>query len=586
MQSQIRQLLATAIYKVQEQKKLSELKDIIITVEPTKNSQHGDFASNIALTLAKELKTNPVNLAESIVAELPKSSLITKAVVAKPGFINFYLSDEAFHEIISEILQKKETFGYTDSGQGKMVMVEFVSANPTGPLHVGHGRGAAFGATISDLLKTQGYKVHREYYVNDAGRQMHVLALSIWLRYLEIDRKIPHFPESGYKGQYVNDIAVRLQVTHGEILHRPINQIFDNLPADSDEGGDKELYVDALVERAKILLGQTDYDLIFETGLNSILADIREDLEEFGVIFDEWFYESHLIKNKDVAKGIDRLTHNSHTYNKDGALWFAATSFGDEKDRVLIRTNGSTTYFASDVGYHLNKYERKFDKIIDVFGADHHGYIPRVNAFLQALQLDPKKLEILLVQFAILYRGKTKVSMSTRSGEFVTLRKLREEVGNDAARFFYIMRKNDQHLDFDLELAASQSNDNPVYYIQYAHARIASILRQSLEKDMPYDLAAGLGSLSLLTSEQEKNLLRQISRYAIILQSAALNYEPHLLAHFLRDFANDFHTYYNAHQILVPDLNLRNARVCFITAIKQLLNNGLKLLGVRAPEAM
>jgi arginyl-tRNA synthetase len=595
MQQQIKQLLSLTIKKLQTEGKLQGNSLPTINVEPTKSSKHGDFASNVAMLLGKEQKCNPLSIAEAIAAEIPVvqqsgkpkcTGYIEKVEVAKPGFINFYLTDKASHEMIAAILQQRENFAHTDIGKNKMVMVEFVSANPTGPLHVGHGRGAAFGATIAELLKTQGFRVHREYYVNDAGRQMHVLALSVWLRYLELDREIPHFPDSGYKGLYIKDIATRLKAEYGEVLHRPLNFIFENLPADSHDGGDKEFYVDALVERAQSLLGKDHYHIIFQAGIDAILADIREDLEEFGVVFDEWFFESHLIKSQEVQKGIEIIAHHGYTYKKDGALWFRATDFGDEKDRVLVRSNGQTTYFASDIGYHLNKYERGFDKIIDIFGADHHGYMPRVKAFLEALKLDTKKLEILLVQFAILYRGKEKVSMSTRSGEFVTLRKLREEVGNDAARFFYIMRKNDQHLDFDLELAKSQSSDNPIYYIQYAHARIASVLRQAEEKNLPYDIENGLSKLHLLSTEHEKNLLRQISRYAIILQDAALNYEPHLLAHYLYNLANDFHTYYNAEQFLVADEALRDTRLCFIVAIKQLLNNGLSLLGVSSPETM
>lgn len=586
MQQKIKQLLNAAITKLQDEHKLPE--DLLATVnlEPTKNSDHGDFASNIAMLIAKEIKSNPMSIAEAIVAELPTSVYIENVAIAKPGFINFFLTIHAFQETVAAILTAKETYAHTNEGKNKMVMVEFVSANPTGPLHVGHGRGAAFGAATADLLATQGFKVHREYYVNDAGRQMHVLAVSIWLRYLELDRELPHFPTSAYHGTYINEIAIRLKTEYGTAFHRPIELIFQDLPVDEPNGGDKEFYIDALIERAKYLLEDKDYQIIFQTGITTILADIRQDLEEFGVVFNEWFHESHLIQNHDVSKGIAKIKANGYTYEKDGALWFRATNFGDEKDRVLIRANGQTTYFASDIGYHLNKYERGFDKIIDIFGADHHGYAPRVKAFLKALKLDPEKLEILLVQFAILYRGKQKVSMSTRSGEFVTLRKLREEVGNDAARFFYIMRKNDQHLDFDLELAKSQSADNPVYYIQYAHARIASVLRQATEKQLNFDLTAGLNDLHLLNTEHEKSLLRHLGLYATTLKNAALNYEPHILAHYLLTLANALHAYYNAHQFLIADSALRNARLCLITATQQILHNGLTLLGVSSPEAM
>ena len=586
MQETIKQLLNTTINKLQKEEKIPHDCALNFSVDATKSREHGDFATNLAMLLAKQIRSNPISTAEMLVQAFPASPHIEKIIIAKPGFINFFLNAKAAFQVVSKILATGEKYAYTNLGKYKAILVEFVSANPTGPLHVGHGRGAAFGATITDLLETQGYKVHREYYVNDAGRQMHVLALSIWLRYLELDRELPHFPASAYHGDYIIDIANRLKVEYGETLHRSLDLLYQDLPADAKDGGDKEFYVDALSVRAQSLLQSHDYMLIFNLGLETILADIREDLEEFGVVFQEWFRESHLLQNHDVEKGLQRLKDHGFVYIKDGATWFAATKFGDEKDRVLIRSNGQTTYFASDVGYHLNKYERGFDKMLDIFGADHHGYEPRVKGFLQALGLDASKLNILLVQFAILYRGKEKVSMSTRSGEFVTLRKLREEVGKDASRFFYIMRKNDQHLDFDLELAKSHSTENPVYYIQYAHARICSVLRQAQEKALVYDNNIGLNNLQLLTSDHEKNLLREISRYATILQTSALNYEPHVLAHYLQNLANEFHSYYNAEQFLVADELLRNARLCFIQAIKQLLANGLKLLGVSAPEAM
>lgn len=586
MQQQIKRLITESVTKLQQNHGLADGISFTINVDPTKNPEHGDFSSNIAMLLAKNLRLNPMDLAQTIVAEIPTNSLIKAIEVAKPGFINFFLTDHTYHEIVKTIINAKEKFGTSSIGKDKMTMVEFVSANPTGPLHVGHGRGAAFGASTANLLEAMGFKVHREYYVNDAGRQMHILALSIWLRYLEIDRTLPHFPDNSYKGKYVIDIAQKLKNEYGEALHRPLDFLYRDLPADANVGGDKEFYIDTMIERAKSLLGEKDYKLIMQTGINEILSDIKIDLEEFGVTFQEWFNESHLIKNGDVQKGIKRLEEYGYVYTKDEAVWFRSTDFGDEKDRVLIRSNGQTTYFASDIGYHLNKYERGFDKIIDVLGADHHGYAPRINAFLKAMQLDPSKLEILLVQFAILYRGKQKVQMSTRSGEFVTLRQLREEVGNDAARFFYIMRKNDQHLDFDMELAKSQSADNPVYYIQYAHARICSVMCQLEDKQLTYDEENAIAMLSKLDTIHEKNLLRRLARYSTTLQDAALNSEPHLLAHYLRELANDFHTYYNAHQFLVEDAELRNARLGLISAVRQILANGLILLGVSAPAEM
>lgn len=586
MKEKIKKIIAETIIKLQQDDKIKPGLSYTINVEPTKNSQHGDFSTNIAMILAKNLRTNPMQLAQMIIDQISENNLFKNIMVASPGFINFYFADSAYHEVVRSIINEQEKFGRSNIGQNQLVMVEYVSANPTGPLHVGHGRGAAFGATIVDLLKAVGFKVHSEYYVNDAGRQMHILALSIWLRYLAHDRQLPHFPENGYKGDYVIDIAKKLKNEYGESLHRGLEFLYQELPFDESQGGDKDFYVDSMIERAKSLLGEKDYQIIFNLGINEVLADIKNDLEEFGVTFDEWFSESHLIKNSDVEKGIKKLQELGCVYTQDNAIWFKATDFGDEKDRVLVRANGQSTYFASDVGYHLNKYERGFDKIIDVLGADHHGYAPRINGFLKAMHLDTNKLEILLMQFAILYRGKQKVSMSTRSGEFVTLRQLREDVGRDAARFFYIMRKNDQHLDFDLDLAKSQSADNPVYYIQYAHARICSVIRQLDEKKVSYNEDSALLVLDRLDTEHEKMLMRNIAKYPIALQNAALRHEPHVLAYYLRELACDFHAYYNANQFIVADSDLCNARLCLIKATKQVLANGLTLLGVSAPEVM
>lgn len=591
----LKNLLETAITNLQINGTLPKQLLVAPNIDHTRNNEHGDYASNVAMILAKDIKMAPLKIAEIISVQLEKElttlqfaelkKSLAKIEVLAPGFINFYLSRNAFNSMIKNILKLQEKYGQSEHGKDKFALVEFVSANPTGPLHVGHGRGAAFGDCVAGLLTAIGFNVKREYYVNDAGRQMYVLALSIWLRYLEIDRELPHFPLSAYKGSYVIDIARQLRTEYGEKFHRNLDVLYQDLPVDANDGGDKEFYVDAMVKRAQDLLG-SDFDIIFKAGIETMLADIHEDLEDFGVIFDDWFHESSLINSGDIDRAIEKLRTTNCVYEKDGALWFKATDFGDEKDRVLVRANGQATYFASDVGYHLNKYERKFDLIIDVFGSDHHGYAPRIMAFLKALHLDIEKLKILLVQFAILYRGKQKVSMSTRGGEFVTLRELREEVGRDATRFFYIMRKNDQHLDFDMELAKSQSSDNPVYYIQYAHARICSVFRQLTEKTMTFDLDQGLTQLNLLNNPHEENLLRRILRFKAMIHTAAINYEPHLLAHYLRELANDFHAYYNASQFLVDVEELRNARLCLIQATKQILFNGLTLLGVSAPEAM
>jgi arginyl-tRNA synthetase len=415
---------------------------------------------------------------------------------------------------------------------------------------------------------------------------MDILGTSIWLRYLELCGEELPFPSNGYKGDYVWDIAATLHREHEDAYRHGTEEVFADIPADAPAGGDKEEHIDALIVRAKQLLGDNRYRYVFELGLNTIVDDIRDDLSLFGVDYQEWYSERSLTESGAVNKAIERLRGSGHMYEKDGALWFKSTDFGDEKDRVVVRDNGQTTYFASDIAYHLDKLERGFDRVIDVWGADHHGYVPRVKAALTALGEDPKRLDVLLVQFAILYRGGEKAQMSTRSGEFVTLRELRKEVGRDAARFFYVMRKCEQHLDFDLDLAKSQSADNPVYYVQYAHARIASVFRQAAEKGISADVTAGTENLGRLTEEHELTMLKTLARYPEVVEAAALNEEPHQLTHYLRELANDFHTYYNAHQFLVDDATLRDARLKLILAARQVLRNGLNLLGVSAPESM
>jgi len=586
MKQHLSQLLHQAVESLQAQGILPPDQPIDINLERTRDRSHGDFASNLAMVLCKLAHSKPRELADKLVAALPASDRVTRVEIAGPGFINFFLAPAAYHENVTQILQQGERYGRSDLGQSKLVQVEFVSANPTGPLHVGHGRGAAYGATVADLLEAVGYRVHREYYVNDAGRQMDILAASVYLRYLELCGEEIPFPSNGYKGDYVWDIGASLHRAHGDALRHPAQTLFEGVPPDEPDGGDKELHIDALVGRSKKLLGPDSYREVFDLGLESILENIRRDLAEFGVRYDEWFSERSLTGNGSVQRAIERLKLSGHVYEKGGAQWFRSTDFGDEKDRVIVRENGQSTYFASDVAYHMNKLERGYDRVIDVWGADHHGYVPRVKAALMALCDDVAKLDVLLVQFAILYRGGQKVQMSTRSGEFVTLRELRQEVGNDAARFFYVLRKCEQHMDFDLDLAKSQSSDNPVYYIQYAHARVASVLRQLQEKGLQWDPEAGSRELGRLSENHEDALLVNLSRYPEIVESAALQHEPHQLAHYLRELANDFHTYYNAHQFLVEDEALRNARLNLIAATRQVLANGLALLGVSAPDSM
>ncbi len=557
-----------------------------IVIERARDTQHGDFATNLAMVLAKPAKTNPRQLAEKIVAAIPDDSVIAKIEIAGPGFINFFINPESQFDIIKKIHESGREFGLSDIGAGKKVQVEFVSANPTGPLHVGHGRGAAYGSAVADLLQAIGYSVDREYYVNDAGRQMDILATSIWLRYLEECGEIVPFPSNGYRGEYVREIAFNLHKVAENEYRRPADLVIEDIPADATQGGDKEKHIDALIDRCKTLLGPTQYRDLFQAGLNEILDDIKTDLEEFGINYQQWFSERSLVDNGSVSEALKRLEEGGYLYEKEGATWFASSRLGDEKDRVVIRENGQTTYFASDIAYHMHKLDRGYDQIINIWGADHHGYIPRVKAAIRALGADESKLNVLLVQFAILYRGSEKVPMSTRSGEFVTLRQLRNEVGKDAARFFYVMRKSEQHMDFDLKLATSKSNENPVYYVQYAHARVCSVLRQLDEKGWERNHILGMENLMRLTEDHESALITTLSKYPEILERAAKQYEPHQLIQYLRELANQFHTYYNAHQFLVEDRELRDARLNLICAVKQVVANGLGLLKINSPESM
>ncbi|MEO7559944.1 MAG: arginine--tRNA ligase [Nitrosospira sp.] len=544
-----------------------------------KQANHGDYSCNLAMQLAKPLRQNPRDIAGLLINALSTSPYLEKVEIAGAGFINLFLKTSVKQWFPRYVLENGEKFGQSNIGAGKKVQVEFVSANPTGPLHVGHGRGAAFGASLANVLAAAGFSVTREYYVNDAGRQMDILALSTWLRYLELHGVALRFPSNAYQGEYVRDMARLIHKAHGgRYLHQP-DLLFEGISADA--GADTEGQLDALIASAKKLLGQ-DYAYIHNFVLTEQLGDCRNDLMEFGVVFDTWFSEQSLFDSGKVAQAVQLLEQQSYLYQQDGAQWFRSTHFGDEKDRVVQRENGQFTYFASDIAYHLNKFERGFERVINVWGADHHGYIPRVKSALQALAHDPEKLEIALVQFAVLYRDGQKASMSTRSGEFVTLRELRQEVGNDAARFFYVLRKSDQHLDFDLDLAKSQSNDNPVYYVQYAHARICSVLEQWGE-DGEMLVAADMTPLG---SPAELSLLQKLIDYPETVEAAAKELSPHLIAFYLRELAGEFHSYYNATRFLVPEVPLRFARLGLIAAIRQVLVNGFELLGVSAPEKM
>ena len=586
MKHHIENLIASALAGLEATGALPPAHGAAIAVDHTKSKEHGDYACNIALVLAKQARAKPRELAEKIVKALPASDTVIKVEIAGPGFINFFLRPDANHGVIRDILDQRESFGRNRTGAGRKVQVEFVSANPTGPLHVGHGRGAAYGATLANLLDAVGFQVHREYYINDAGRQMDILATSVWLRYLELCGEKFDFPVNGYKGDYVYDIGATLHRENGDKYRHASVKVFENVPADEPKGGDKETHIDALIERAKSLLGTATYRQVFDLGLNVILDDIRKDLEEFGVSYDQWFSERALVEDGAAERAIERLKKSGHVYEKEGALWFRSTDYGDEKDRVVVRENGQKTYFAHDIAYHMDKLERGYDQVIDIWGADHHGYVPRVKAALAAVGDDPERLHVLLVQFAILYKGGERMQMSTRSGEFVTLRELRHEVGNDAARFFYVLRKCEQHMDFDLDLAKSQSNDNPVFYVQYAHARIHSVFRQMKEKGFAHDPANGDRNLARLTEPHERALIERLARYPEVLEAAATAYEPHQVAYYLRELAYDFHTYYGAHTFLVDDAAVRDARLNLIVATRQVIANGLKLLGVSAPETM
>ena len=555
-------------------------------VERTRDAANGDFATNVAMRLCKKAGLSPRNLAQAIVGALQQDAAIEKVEIAGAGFINFYLARDAQASVVRRIHELGDAFGRNGSGGNRKVLVEFVSSNPTGPLHVGHGRGASYGASVANLLEANGYAVHREYYINDAGRQVDIIAVSVWLRYLEACGEEFRFPANGYKGDYVREIAAELLQQSGQMLVRPEGQVFGNLPPDEPEGGNKETYIDAVIERSKELIGDADFRDIAQLALKIIIADMEGDLREFGVVYDRWFSEESLSTNGAIDRALEKLRAQDHVYEKDGALWFRATAFGDEKDRVVVRENGVKTYFASDIAYHLDKRERGFDVLLDILGSDHHGYTARVRAGLEAMGEPGDSLEVQLVQFVSLFRGGEKVPMSTRAGEFITLRQLREEVGNDAARFFYVLRSHDQPLDFDLELAKSRSNDNPVYYIQYAHARVASVQRQLASKGFSFDKALGINSLGALVAPHETALLTTLARYPELIQRAGLNRAPHALVHYLQELANDFHTWYNAEQFIVEDAALRNARIALALATQQVVRNGLTLLGVSAPETM
>ena len=558
-----------------------------VVVERARDEKHGDFACNIAMRLAKAARRNPRELAQAIIAALPKSALVTSAEIAGAGFINFRLAKSAWYETLESVAAQGDAFGRSSVGAGRKVMVEFVSANPTGPMHVGHGRGAAYGATLSNLLETTGHSVYREYYINDAGRQIDILAVSVYLRYLELCGEKVAFPSNGYRAPYILPVAQALHAQRGDVLKRAAALIAEGAPADASPeipGGDKDKHIDGLIGNARRLLGDAEFDSIVIFARDAMMADIRNDLEEFGVRFDRWYSERELNQSGAIERALAELRKSGRVYSKDGAEWFKSTEFGDDEDRVVVRANGEKTYFASDIAYHFDKLQRGHELLIDVWGADHHGYVARVRGALVALGRPADSFEVCLMQLVSLYRGGEKLAMGKREGNFVTLRELRNEVGNDACRFFYLLRSHDQALDFDLELAKSRSNENPVYYIQYAHARVSSVMKQLSSRGYSFDASAA--DLPRLTNSHEQTVITALSKYPETLEYAALTRAPHALVHYLRDLANTLHTYYNAEQFIVEDAALRNARLTLVLAVQQVIRNGLKNLGVSAPETM
>ncbi len=592
MKSELAQLLTLAVRSLEGTLLNAPTDPGVVQLERPRDASHGDFASNVALRLAKQAGRNPRELANAIVAALPANKLIAKTEIAGAGFINFHLRKEITLGVVAEVLRLGALYGRvaTDS-QSPKILLEFVSANPTGPMHVGHGRQAAYGDALARVLEAAGNHVFREYYINDAGRQVEILAVSVWIRYLEACGEHLPFPQNGYRGDYLLPVAADLAARHGKAFHKAAAAVLTDLPADAP-AGDKEKYIDALITRARTLLGSDAFEAIRNFGLEAMLSEIRDDLAGFGVRFDRWTSEREFNDSGAIDNAIGRLRAQDLLYDKDGAQWFRATAFGDDEDRVVVRDNGIKTYFAADIAYHLAKRERGFDVLIDVLGADHHGYVTRVRGGLQAFGHPGECLEACLIQLVSLYRDGVKLSMGKREANFVTLRQLRSEVGNDACRLFYLIRGNDQPLDFDLELAKKKSDENPVYYIQYAHARVASVARELQARNIPYDAAAALAALTdpaaavTLGNEYAQALLTLLAKYPELIQQAAANRAPHAVVYYLRELANGLHSWYNADRWLVDDATLRAPRLALAFAVQQVLRNGLSLLGAGAPDSM
>ena len=592
MKNEILSGLTTALHAVARAQKIEE-EQLTLPLElgRCKNPAHGDYSSNVAMQYAKTFQMNPRQFAEALIAALPAHPGIAAVEIAGPGFINIRLASGSDSAVLETIVREGAAYGRHQAEHPQKILLEFVSANPTGPLHVGHGRGAAYGATLANILRANGHHVDNEYYVNDAGRQMDILALSVYWRYMQTCGSDRALPQGIYQGDYVADIAREHYARHGDKHYRAPETWVPPHPAEwsaeAVEKGERDAWIDAAIAALKNTLGETDYRAVFDAGLDAEVADIRADLQEFGVTFNRWYSERSLFTDGRIHEMLDVLRARGYLYEKDGAQWFRASDFGDEKDRVVVRENGITTYFASDIAYHYDKYQRGYDRMIDIFGADHHGYMARVRASLAALGLAPEKLDITLVQFAVLYKDGAKMQMSTRSGQFVTLRDLRAQVGSDAARFFYIMRKPEQHLDFDLDLATSHSKDNPYYYVQYAHARTSRVLERAQEEGVSFDAQTALAQREHLTEPEEKTLLRELARYPDTIAAAGAQMAGHLIVNYLKDLAGAWHQYYDAgHKVLHEDAALRDARLLLTHAVRQVLRNGLDIIGVAARERM
>ena len=559
-----------------------EVEKLSINLQENNDKKHGDLASNIALVLAKPLKRNPKEIANSIKDAFVTDEEIIRVEVAGPGFINFFLSTKSHGGVLEEIFNQQEGFGKLEPND-RSVLIEYVSSNPTGPLHVGHGRGAVFGSVLGALLREAGFKVDEEYYVNDFGRQMNILAASLWLRYAQLFNASINMMKNGYQGDYLISIAENLKDIYSEEFYSNHEAILKTL---NDTNHDEETYTDNVVVSIQSAL-KTDFSILRDFALQEILALIKKDLLDFGVRHNYWFSESSLYESKTsstskVDMAIKDLKALGFIYEKEDAVWFKSSDLGDDKDRVLKRSNGEHTYFASDVAYHADKYDRGYDRIINIWGSDHHGYTPRVRAAMEASKRNTEQLEIVYIQFANLLRAGKKVTMSTRSGEFITLRELMDEVTTEAARFFYINRKSDQHLDFDLDLAKEQSKDNPLYYIQYAHARICSVLKKSNSPNIELENI----DLTLLDTEKEIEIQKLLRQYPFLIERAAKASEPHLICYYLKDLASLFHSYYNNEKFIIEDNNLMNSRLLLLKGVKQVLVNGLSILGINAPEKM